>query len=78
MKNILKRKIILFIALSLDEYIARERVDVDQIPENISSGYDDFLKSVDTIIMGKAIYDQILTFGDYPHKDKKSCLYSKQ
>ncbi|MDH5415852.1 MAG: hypothetical protein OEX98_08515 [Nitrosopumilus sp.] len=77
MKNIL-RKIILFTASSLVGYIARERGDVDWLPENLLSEYDDFLKSVDTIIMSKTPYDQILTFGDYPYQDNKSCFYSKQ
>jgi dihydrofolate reductase len=66
------RKIILFIASSLDGYIARENGDIDWLPESGASGYDDFIKSVDTVIMGKRTYDQVLTFGDYPYKDKKS------
>jgi dihydrofolate reductase len=68
---------VLFIASSLDGYIARENGDIDWLPENTASGYDDFIKSVDTVIMGKTTYDQILTFGDYPYKDKKSFVFTR-
>ena len=71
------RKIILFIASSLDGYIARENGDIDWLPENTASGYDNFIKSVDTVIMGKTTYDQILTFGEYPYKDKKSFVFTR-
>jgi len=71
------RKIILFIASSLDGYIAREDGTIDWLPENTASGYDDFIKSVDTVIMGKKTYNQVLTFGDYPYKDKKSYVFTR-
>ena len=71
------RKIILFIASSLDGYISRENGDIDWLPESTASGYDDFIKSVDTVIMGKKTYDQVLTFGDYPYKDKKSYIFTR-
>jgi dihydrofolate reductase len=71
------RKIILFIASSLDGYIARENGDIDWLPENTASGYGDFIKSIDTVIMGKKTYDQVLTFGDYPYKDKKSYVFTR-
>ena len=71
------RKIILFIASSLDGYITRENGNIDWLPKNTSSGYDNFIKSVDTVIMGKKTYDQILTFEDYPYKDKKSFIFTR-
>jgi len=71
------RKIILFIASSLDGYIARGDGTIDWLPENTVSGYDDFIKSIDTVIMGKKTYDQVLTFGDYPYKDKKSYVFTR-
>jgi len=71
------RKIILFIASSLDGYIARKNGDLDWLPENCSSGYDEFIKSIDTVIMGKKTYDQVLTFGDYPYKNKKSYVFTR-
>ena len=69
-------KIILFIASSLDGYIAKENGDVDWLPQITASGYDEFYESIDTVIMGKNTYDQILTFGAYPYKKKKSYVFT--
>ncbi|MBC8516161.1 MAG: dihydrofolate reductase [Nitrosopumilus sp.] len=69
-------KIIVYIATSLDGYIAREDGNIDWLPESTESGYDAFYKSIDTVIMGKTTYDQVLTFGEYPYKDKKSFVFT--
>ncbi len=66
-----------YIATSLDGYIARENGEIDWLPEITESGYDVFYKSVDTVIMGKTTYEQVLTFGEYPYKDKKSFVFTK-
>ena len=71
------RKIILFIASSLDGYIAKNDGNVDWLPVSGPSGYGDFYKSIDTVIMGKTTYDQILTFGAYPYPDKKSYVFTR-
>ena len=47
------------------------------LPENSESSYDAFYKSIDTVIMGKTTYDQVLTFGEYPYKDKKSFVFTR-
>lgn len=40
--------------------------------ENEDYGYADFIKSVDTVIMGRKTYEKALSFGiEFPHKDKK-------
>ncbi len=70
-------KIIVYIASSLDGYVARENGSIDWLPEVTESGYDAFYKSVDTVIMGKTTYDQVLTFGEYPYKDKKSFVFTR-
>lgn len=70
-------KILIYIASNLDGYIAREDGSIDWLPESSESSYDSFYKSVDTVIMGKATYDQVLTFGDYPYKDKKSFVFTR-
>lgn len=69
-------KIIAYVATSLDGYIAREDGSIDWLPESAESGYDEFYKSIDTVIMGKTTYDQVLTFGEYPYKDKKSFVFT--
>ena len=69
-------KVIVYIASSLDGYVARKNGDIDWLPEVAESGYDAFYKSVDAVIMGKTTYDQVLTFGEYPYKDKKSFVFT--
>jgi dihydrofolate reductase len=71
------RKIKLFIASSLDGYIAKEDGSVDWLPENADSGYGPFYSSIDTVLMGKKTYEQILTFGKYPYKDKTSYVFTR-
>ncbi len=71
------RKIILYIASSLDGYVARENGDIDWLPQSDISGYDEFYKTVDVVVMGKTTYDQVLTFGEYPYKDKKSFVFTR-
>ena len=71
------RKTVLFIASSLDGYIAKNNGSVDWLPVNCSSGYDEFYKSIDTVIIGKKTYDQVLTFGAYPYKDKESYVLTR-
>jgi len=71
------RKIKLFIAASLDGYIAREDGSIDWLPQSGNSGYDEFYKTVDTVIMGRKTYAQVLTFGKYPYQDKKSYVFTR-
>ena len=71
----IQRKVVLYIASSLDGYIARENGDIDwlSIVQNPKEdyGYGKFIKSVDTVIMGRKTYDMVLSFGiKFPHKDE--------
>jgi dihydrofolate reductase len=71
------RKIKLFIASSLDGFIARQDGSIDWLFTDADYGYSDFLKSVDTVLMGRKTYDKVLTFGQYPYKDKKNYVFSQ-
>lgn len=60
------RKAVLFIAMSLDGYIADHRGSVDWLqgqggPEEDIDTYSAFIKDVDTVIMGWNTYHQITT-----------------
>ena len=76
------RKVILYIAESLDGYIATDNDElgflaVVRIPGE-DYGYKEFTRTVDTVIMGRKTYDKVLSFGgDFPHKDKKCFVLSK-
>ncbi len=76
------RKVILFIAMSLDGYIAKpdgniEFLSIVETPET-DYGYADFLNNIDTLIWGRKTFDKVLSMvGDVPHKDKKVFVISK-
>ncbi len=60
------RKTIIYIAASLDGYVATKDGDVAWLggdgsePENMGS-YDEFYERVDTVILGRTTYEQIVT-----------------
>lgn len=70
------RETILYIAASLDAYIAKEDGDVKWLenypnPDQTDYGYADFLAGCDTLIMGSATYREVLSFGiEWPYADK--------
>ena len=73
----MNRKVILYIAVSLDNYIARENGDVDWLigdgsNPNMDNGYEDFYKTIDVVILGKSTYDQVIGWGEYPYKNCES------
>lgn len=79
----MSRNVILYIAMSLDGYIARKNGDVDWLEgddsePNADFGYDKFYGSIDTVIMGRKTYEQILTFGEYPYKGTKGYVYTSE
>ncbi|HSB26879.1 MAG TPA: dihydrofolate reductase family protein [Pyrinomonadaceae bacterium] len=60
------RRILVYVATSADGYIARTDGSVDWLNRPRTAGdygYSDFVKSVDTILLGRKTYDQSLTFG---------------
>jgi dihydrofolate reductase len=78
-----KRRVILYIAASVDGFIAKTDGDiawlsqVDAPPEDY--GYAEFVKTVDTVIMGRKTYDKVLGFGaEFPHKDRKVFVLSRK
>ena len=61
----MERSIILYIAMSLDGYIARNNGAVDWLSghnddTNVDNGYDEFYKTIDTIVMGRITYEQVI------------------
>lgn len=77
------RKVILYIAISIDGYIARKNGDVDWLEGDGSApqadnGYEAFYNQIDTIIMGNSTYKQIKGWGEYPYKGTKGYVYTTQ
>ncbi|HEY9102121.1 dihydrofolate reductase family protein [Chitinimonas sp.] len=72
------RKLVLFIASSLDGYIARPDGGVDWLFTDQDYGYQAFYDSIDCILMGRRTYDQALSFGDYPYPGKCAYVFSSR
>ena len=70
------RKIILFIATSLDGFIARENGDVDWLFTDRDYGYKDFVNTIDTVLMGGATYRQVLSFEENGHIKQRTAMCS--
>jgi dihydrofolate reductase len=76
------RKTILFIAASLDGYIATQDEDLSFLSivesEGEDYGYSQFMNNVDTVIMGRKTYDWIMKeVCEYPHPDKDSYIITR-
>ncbi len=73
---------ILYIATSLDGYIAKTDGSVKwlSIVEKKSEdyGYAAFYQTIDALVMGSKTYEQILGFGDWPYKEKPSYVLTRR
>lgn len=76
------RKVTLYIAASVDGYIADKHNSTDwlqQIPgvNNEDYGYNEFYKGIDIVVMGNNTYKQVNNFDmDYPYSDKQNIIVS--
>ena len=71
----------LYIAVSLDGFIATEDggvvwLDAFQSPNN-DYGYEAFLASMDTLVMGRVTYEQVRGFGAWPYAGKRCIVLSQ-
>lgn len=71
---------ILYAACSVDGFIAREDGSADWLSQwdPSEAGYNDFVDSVEGLVMGAKTYEQVLTFGDWPYGDKPCFVLSNQ
>jgi dihydrofolate reductase len=72
--------VILYVAASLDGYIARADGSVDWLSiandEETDYGYADFFARVDAIAMGSRTYEQVLDFDEWPYPDKRVFVFT--
>lgn len=64
-----------FIATSLDGFIARPDGSIDWLTERGEqagdTGYDEFMAAVDTVVLGRNTYEKVLTFDFWPYEGKQ-------
>src|SRR3712207_3480080 len=75
-------KATVYIATSLDGFIARPNGDLDWLTsegagqEGEDYGYQAFIDTVDVVIMGRGTFEKVLTFDGWPYGGKKVLLLS--
>jgi dihydrofolate reductase len=69
-----------FVGTSLDGFIARPNDDLDWLPAGGGEphGYDEFIASVDAIVIGRKTFEKVLTFGAWPYGDKRVVVLSSR
>lgn len=76
------RNVVLYIATSIDGYIAKEDDNLDFLSivekEGQDYGYSEFVKTVDTVIVGRKTYDKVRSMGfDFPHANKEAFIITR-
>ncbi|MGM0875733.1 MAG: dihydrofolate reductase family protein [Bacillota bacterium] len=77
-----KRKLVLFIATSLDGYIATQDESLEwlfNVEGEGDNGYSEFYETVDTILIGKKTYDWIMKHetAEFPYKNKECYVFTR-
>lgn len=79
-----ERKVVLFIACSLDGYIATKQDGLEWLfsvdgQEESTTIVEEFEQTIDTIIMGRKTYDWVMNEldGEYPYEDKENYIFSR-
>ena len=71
-------KLSVFVGTSLDGFIARRNGDYDFLPADGGEphGYDEFIASVDTILIGRNTFEVVLKLPSWPYGDKRVVVLS--
>jgi dihydrofolate reductase len=69
-----------FVGTSVDGFLARPNGDLDFLPEGGGEphGYDEFMASVDAIVIGRKTFEKVLTLGPWPYGDKRVVVLSNR
>ena len=71
------RRLALFIATSLDGYIAGPGGDLSWLFHDADYGYTPFYARVDTVLMGRRTYETALSFDPWPYAGRKAVVFSR-
>jgi dihydrofolate reductase len=69
-----------FVGTSIDGFIARPNGDLDWLPAGGGEphGYDEFIASVDAIVIGRKTFETVLAFDTWPYGDKRVVVLSSR
>ena len=69
-----------FIGTSLDGLIARPNGDLDFLPPDGGEphGYEEFLASIDALVIGRKTFETVLTFANWPYGHKRVVVLSSR
>ncbi len=69
-----------FIATSVDGFIARPNGDLDWLPADGGEphGFNEFFASVDALVIGRGTFEKVLTFDAWPYGDKRVVVLSSR
>lgn len=70
----------MFIATSLDGYIARSNGGLDWLPDPSlePNGYDEFIATIDAIVIGRKTFETVLAYETWPYEKKPVIVLSTQ
>jgi dihydrofolate reductase len=66
-------RISVFVGVSIDGFIASEDGGLDFLDPygGEEHGYEEFIRSIDAIVVGRVTYDTVLEFPDWPYEGKR-------
>jgi dihydrofolate reductase len=69
-----------FVGTSVDGFIARPNGDLGFLPDGGGEphGYNEFIASVDTIVIGRKTFETVLAFAAWPYGDKRVVVLSSR
>lgn len=68
-----------FVGVSIDGFIARANGGLDWLPEDDEPhGYDEFIASVDALVVGRHTFETVLGFGTWPYGQKPVFVLSSR
>ncbi len=69
-----------FIGVSVDGFIARRNGELDFLPTDggESHGYDEFIATIDTLVIGRGTFETVMSFPQWPYGDKHVVVLSSR
>jgi dihydrofolate reductase len=69
-----------FIGVSVDGFIARPNGDLDFLPPGGGEphGYNEFIATVDALVIGRKTFETVLAFPEWPYGEKRVVILSSR